>query len=83
MSKLTKENWEWPTRATHSSTSKVKKGKGKKAGWVVELEEDPATGDLICPLPDEMLASLGWKEGDTLDWDFNEKTGQIILRKVS
>ena len=83
MSKSTKENWIWPISETHSAVSKVKKAKGKKAGWVVQLEEDPVTGDLICPIPDEMLARLGWNEGDTLDWDFNEKTGQIILRKVS
>jgi len=36
--------------------------------WVVELEEDPETGDLVMPLPPAMLEGLGWKIGDTLDW---------------
>ena len=83
MSKLTKEDWVWPTSSTHSSTSKVKKARGKKTGWVVQLEEDPETGDLICPFPDDLLASLGWKEGDTLDWDIDKETGKIVLRKLS
>ena len=28
--------------------------------WIVELEEDPETGDLVMPLPMAMLEELGW-----------------------
>lgn len=46
----------------------------------VKLEEDPDTGDLIMPLSDDMLAELGWKEGDTLDWKDNND-GTFTLSK--
>jgi hypothetical protein len=36
--------------------------------WIVTLEEDPTTGELILPFTNEMLEGLGWKEGDTLTW---------------
>lgn len=49
--------------------------------WIIELEEDPETGDLIMPLPDELIESQGWAIGDTLEWDINEKTGEIALKK--
>ena len=39
--------------------------------WTITLEEDPETGDLILPLPQELLDTQGWKEGDTLDWKDN------------
>ena len=32
-----------------------------KQVWIVELEEDPETGDLIMPLPMELIESQGWK----------------------
>lgn len=49
--------------------------------WTVELEEDPETGDLVMPLPPEMLEELGWKIGDTLVWSQNEQTGDWGLSK--
>lgn len=33
--------------------------------YVVKLEED-VTGDLVLPLPSELLKELGWNEGDEL-----------------
>lgn len=36
--------------------------------WTVILEEDPETGDLILPLPEELLKLQGWASGDTLEW---------------
>ena len=39
--------------------------------YLVTLEEDSETGDLILPLPDELLKEAGWKTGDTLDWKDN------------
>lgn len=49
--------------------------------WIIELEEDPETGDVIMPLPDELIASQGWNLGDTLVWDIDEKTGEVSLKK--
>lgn len=48
--------------------------------WVVELEEDPETGDLMMPLPPAMLQDLGWKVGDVLTWGIDEN-GEISLTK--
>ena len=39
--------------------------------YLVTLETDSDTGDLILPLPDELLKEAGWKTGDTLDWKDN------------
>ncbi len=39
--------------------------------YIVTIEKDPETGDLILPLPDELLKEAGWKTGDTLDWKDN------------
>jgi hypothetical protein len=46
----------------------------------VTTEEDPETGDLILPLPEDLLAMQGWKTGDTLSWD-EGKDGTWILSK--
>lgn len=48
--------------------------------WVVELEEDPETGDLIMPLPPALLQDLGWKIGDTLLWNVDE-SGEVSLSR--
>lgn len=77
MSKSTKTDWAWPT-----STSKIARKLGKRAGWTVALEEDPETGELIMPIPDEMLSKLGWSEGDSLDWNVDKKTGKIVVSKL-
>jgi len=41
----------------------------KDTRWIVQLEEDPETGDLVMPFPPELLAELGWGVGDTLTWE--------------
>jgi len=51
-----------------------------KTHWKLTVEEDPETGDLMLPFSDEMLTSLGWKEGDVLTWTV-ETNGSIILSK--
>lgn len=48
--------------------------------YTVILEEDPDTGDLIMPIPAELLTEAKWQEGDTLEWSIHE-SGQIILHK--
>jgi len=48
--------------------------------WIVTLEEDPETGDLILPLSDEILKGTGWKTGDVLEW-IDNKNGSWTLRK--
>jgi hypothetical protein len=40
--------------------------------WTMAVEEaDDGSGDLILPLPQELLDLQGWKEGDDLEWTDN------------
>jgi len=37
--------------------------------WTITLEEaDDGSGDLVMPLPQDLLDGAGWQEGDTLNW---------------
>jgi hypothetical protein len=47
--------------------------------YVTELKEDPATGDALITLTPEILAEVGWVEGDTLSWEVTD--GAIHLTK--
>jgi hypothetical protein len=35
---------------------------------IVELESDWITGELILPIPHEIIVAMEWQEGDTLKW---------------
>ena len=44
--------------------------------YIIETKEAPdGSGDLIIELPQELLNSLEWKEGDVVD-------GKIVVKKV-
>lgn len=49
--------------------------------WTVTLEEDPETGDLILPFPDDMLEETGWQEGDVLEWIDNKDGTWSLVKK--
>lgn len=49
--------------------------------YEVITQEDPETGDLILPIPQELLDKMGWKAGDNLEWAQDDK-GRWILKKV-
>ena len=49
--------------------------------WIIELEEDPETGDVVMPLPAEALEANGWQVGDELTWGIDERTRQVTLTK--
>lgn len=49
--------------------------------YQVITQEDPETGDLLLPLPPPLLEQLGWKEGDNIIIDKDDK-GRIIFRKT-
>jgi bifunctional DNA-binding transcriptional regulator/antitoxin component of YhaV-PrlF toxin-antitoxin module len=48
--------------------------------YILEVQED-SNGDCFLELPDELIESLGWQEGDLLDWDV--RSNGIILSKVN
>ena len=54
-----------------------------KTSWTVTTEQDPATGDLILPLPEDLLAMQGWKTGDTLEWEEQADGSWHISKKES
>ena len=40
-----------------------------KKSWTITVEEaDDGSGDLVLPVPEDLLEQAGWKEGDTLVW---------------
>ena len=48
--------------------------------WIISLEEDPETGELILPLSDDILEDAGWKTGDVIEW-IDNKDGTWTMRK--
>jgi hypothetical protein len=48
--------------------------------YEVITQEDPEYGDIILPIPEEVLRQMGWKEGDEIDVGVNED-GSIFLKK--
>ena len=40
--------------------------------YEVITQEDPDTGDLIMPIPPQLLEKLGWKEGDQISFDVDQ-----------
>jgi hypothetical protein len=49
--------------------------------YEVITQEDPETGDLLIPMPPHLLREMGWKEGDQLDFQLDDK-GKIIVKKL-
>ncbi len=50
--------------------------------WTITTEEDPETGEIILPLPNDLLDLQGWRDGDTLEW-IESDNGSWIIRKVT
>jgi hypothetical protein len=48
--------------------------------YEVITQEDPESGDLIIPIPEPILKQMGWKEGDDVEINVDEK-GQLFLKK--
>jgi len=50
--------------------------------WILDIDEDPTTGDAVLTFPPDLLEQAGWKEGDTLAW-IDNKDGTWTLQKVN
>lgn len=49
--------------------------------WILNIEEDPDTGDAILTFPQDLLNESGWKEGDTLEWiDLGDGSWQLVKK---
>lgn len=49
--------------------------------WTVEVEQDPKTGELLLPIPTEILSQLGWSEGTDIWWKF--EGNEIVLKEIT
>lgn len=48
--------------------------------FTVKVEEAP-NGDVLLPIPQELMDEMGWGQGDVLDWKDNQN-GSFTLSKV-
>ena len=48
--------------------------------YEVITQEDEVTGDLLLPIPPQLLAQLGWSEGDEIEFAIDEQ-GKYILKR--
>ena len=60
------------------STTRVSKVEDRST---LEIQEDPDTGELYVVFPESLLAQLGWKEGDDLQW-VERPDGSWTIQKV-
>jgi hypothetical protein len=51
-----------------------------KNSWTVTVEEDPETGELALPFPDDLIEKMDWSIGDTLVFE-DLKDGTFSIRK--
>jgi hypothetical protein len=49
--------------------------------WTLTVEQDPESGDLVLPFPQDFLDEAGWKEGDTLEWIDNRDGSWSLVKK--
>lgn len=49
--------------------------------YEVIVQEDPETGELLIPLPSEVMSQLGWKENDQFDFGKDEEDNIIITKR--
>jgi hypothetical protein len=45
------------------------------------ITQEDENGDVLLPIPPELLVRMGWKEGDEISFDL-DKSGRWILRKT-
>lgn len=50
-------------------------------GWTIPVKEDPETGDMVIEFPDDILSAVGWKVGDSIQWDI-QADGTCILTRI-
>jgi hypothetical protein len=48
--------------------------------YVSQIEYDDLSDEYILPIPEDLLNSLAWIEGDVLQWEYNDDS--ILLKKV-
>ena len=49
--------------------------------WIVTIEEDPDTKELVIPFSPAMLAQVGWDFGDIILWKDNQNGSFTLTKK--
>ena len=57
-----------------------KKLKNNYIRYEVITQEDPDSGDVLLPIPPILLAEMGWKEGDDVEFNLDD-IGRLIIKK--
>lgn len=57
-----------------------KKLKNNDIRYEVITQEDPELGDVLLPIPPILLAEMGWKEGDDVEFNVDD-IGRLIIKK--
>jgi hypothetical protein len=52
-----------------------------KRSWILDVQEDPDTGDAIIQFPEDFLETTGWKEGDLIEWVDNKDGSWTMVKK--
>jgi hypothetical protein len=60
------------------STTRVSKVEDRS---ILEVQEDPETGELFIVFPESLLVQLGWREGDDIQW-VERPDGNWTIQKV-
>jgi hypothetical protein len=47
----------------------------------LKVEQNEATGELYCILPEELLEKMQWKTDDNIGWH-NNNDGSFTLKKI-
>jgi len=48
--------------------------------WTLTIEEDPETGDIMIPFPEDFLTTVGWETGDIINWTQGENDAWILTK---
>lgn len=49
--------------------------------YTISVEQDEQTGDLVLPLPQELLDEVGWDTDDVLEWKYNDDGSFSLTKK--
>jgi hypothetical protein len=50
--------------------------------WTTKVVEEEETGELVILFPDDLMSSVGWKEGDMLAWVMSDDGMSCYIRKL-
>jgi hypothetical protein len=59
----------------------MSKNRAPEFNYEVITQSDPETGELILPIPPELMKEMGWTEGDELSFDLDDRGRWIISKK--